>query len=285
MTLAQSILATLIYHDIFDYPLTDREIHHYLIGTRSNFSKVKSALSMLTNKRQVARSSDFYALPKRNRLFKLRKQRDRFSSVKLKRAKIYANILKVIPTVKLAAISGALAMQNSHKNDDIDLVLITSSGSIWTTRFLANLLLWPFKRDPAGQKISNRACLNLFLDEAHLTVKEQNLYTAHEIAQMKLIWNRENTYQRLIKTNSWIKKYLPNWQASSEFLDHGSEKKKLSTTNPVLQTTEKFFRNFQLNYMKSKITTEKIEEGQLFFHPADTQEKVLKTFARGSRTP
>src|SRR3989304_10250837 len=260
MTLSQSILATLTYHDIFDYPLTQQEIHNYLIKIRANPIAVRRELNKLFLTGKVSSKNGYIFLRGRSKIVKLRKLREKYSLLKIKRAQFFARILKVVPSLKLVAISGALAMENSHKNDDIDLVLITSKNTLWTTRFVANILLVPFKRDVKGQKVADRACLNVLIDESDLKISPQNLYLAHEICQMKPIWDRDKTYRRFIDANKWIYKFLPNWQVNFGVVDHRSEKKKLPTTNYLLRTVESCLKNIKLWYMRPKITTERIEK-------------------------
>ena len=295
MTLSQSIIATLSYHDIFDYPLTREESHQYLINNQTSQSRVESELSHLHRSSKIGQIDQYYFLKGRSKIVKLRRQRVRHSRVKFKKAYFFAQVLKIIPSLKLVAISGALAMQNSHKNDDTDLVLITSKGTLWTTRFLSNFLLLPFKRDSSGQKISNRACLNVFIEESNLKISPQNLYLAHEIYQMKPLWERDNFYQRFLKANTWIKKFLPNWQPSSQFTlrqsqgdaeqsrsitVHSSLIQKPSTINHQPSTVENFLRSFQLWYMRPKLTTERIAKHQLFFHPQNTGEWVMGEYQK-----
>jgi len=283
MNVVSSILSTLAYHDIFDYPLDLSEIFDLLVKKKSGKESVKSELENLREIGKVGESYRYYFLKSRQKIVRMRKLRTKYSEAKLKRAAFFAKLLRIIPTVKLVAISGALAMRNSSKGDDIDLVIITSKGFLWTTRFLANMMLLPFKRDPAGQKISDCACLNMFLDESDLSIKDRNIYTAHEICQMKLLWDRNGTYRRFIRANSWIREYLPNWKQekiTSPKSQVPSHKSFQFITNNLALITERVLRSFQLSYMKSKITTERISSTQLFFHPKDTQKIVLDRYER-----
>ena len=283
MNVVSSILSTLAYHDIFDYPLDLSEIFDLLVKKKSGKESVKSELENLREIGKVGESYRYYFLKSRQKIVRMRKLRTKYSEAKLKRAAFFAKLLRIIPTVKLVAISGDLAMRNSSKGDDIDLVIITSKGFLWTTRFLANMMLLPFKRDPAGQKISDCACLNMFLDESDLSIKDRNIYTAHEICQMKLLWDRNGTYRRFIRANSWIREYLPNWKQekiTSPKSQVPSHKSFQFITNNLALITERVLRSFQLSYMKSKITTERISSTQLFFHPKDTQKIVLDRYER-----
>src|SRR3990167_10030155 len=274
MNLSSAILSVLAYHDIFDYPLESFEICDLLIKKKAGKILIERELERLRVMGKVSESDRYFFLKNREKIARIRKLMTKYSQKKLKRAAFFAGLLKVIPSVKLVAVSGALSMRNSRRSDDIDLVVVTSKGLLWTTRFLANVLLLPFKRDTAGQKISDRACLNMFLDESDLSINDHNIYTAHEICQMKLIWDRNGTYRKFIRANSWFLEYLPNWYEGSQFTVHSSQKRKLSTLNSQLSSIESVFKNFQLWYMKNKLTTERISSTQLFFHPKDTQEKV-----------
>jgi len=282
MTLKQSILATLAYHDIFDYPLTEQETYSYLI-VKTSYPVFGKSLRLLIKEKRVFQKDGHLYLQGRGQIVGVRESRKKTSSQKLKRAAYYAKILRFIPTIKLLAISGALSMENADANDDIDLVIVTSKGSLWTTRLLANLILWPYRRKAGESHTKDKACLNLFLEEASLKIGTQNLYTAHELAQVKPIWQRGKTYQRLIKANSWVKNYLPNWKPQlADSIDtdkrHKTKDKRgiralvISRFALVIET---FAKKFQLRYMKKRITTEKIGESQLFFHPGNTQQYIL----------
>jgi hypothetical protein len=297
MTISETILATLAYHDIFDYPLTSEEIQKYLVEKKATFASVKNGIDQLVRERKVGSLDGYFFLKGRKKIVALRKKRQKYSKTKLKKAFFFAKILKAVPTLKLVAVSGALAMENSHKDDDIDLVLISAKRTIWATRFFANVLLLAFKRDPKGEKVSNRACLNVFIDESSLKIQPPNLYLAHEICQMKPLWDREGTYQKFLKANNWVKNFLPNWKPTQvesprprqatrprpdEIGKRGGQSRKLKVISSLIthnsSLVERLLRSFQLWYMRPKITTEKIGDTQLFFHPAGTMDSVLETY-------
>src|SRR3990167_5405021 len=163
MSLSSSILSTLAYYDIFDYPLDSSEIGGLLIQKKARKESIVRELGRLGVSRRIGEINGYYFLKSREKIVRIRKLRTKYSETKLKRAAFFTGLLKIIPSVKLVAVSGALSMRNSRRSDDIDLVVVTSKGLLWTTRFLANIILLPFKRDPAGQKMSDRACLNMFL--------------------------------------------------------------------------------------------------------------------------
>ena len=285
MNLSSAILSALAYHDIFEYPLDSSEVYDLLIRKKARKESIAGELERLSVMGKIGQSDRYFFLKNRKKITRIRKLRTRYSQKKLKRAAFFAGLLRIVPSVKLVAISGALSMENSRRSDDIDLVVVTSRGLLWTTRFLANVLLFLFKRDPAGQKISDRACLNMFLDESDLSIKDHNMYTAHEICQMKLIWDRDSTYSKFLKANAWIRGYLPNWHESR--VENQSRKSKsrsfFSLYTVHFDLIERLLRNFQLWYMNKKLTTERISSTQLFFHPRNTRNLIIGEYGRRLR--
>lgn len=287
MNLSQAIIATVHYHDIFNYPLTQKQIFSYLIGKKTNEKAQNPALGKLIQRNILIKREKYFFLKNRKEILNSREKRIEYSASKLKKAKIYAELLKTIPTIRFVGISGALSMENSTKFDDIDLVIISRRNWLWTTRFLTNVLLFPVKRNPGSKKTNDRACLNLFLDESDLKIKDENVYQAHEICQLKPLWQRNNAYYHFLKANNWVKKYLPNWKIPS-IVDSRStivRKRKRGLLDSSLITShlslvEILLKKLQLSYMRSRITTEQIGDSQLFFHPGGTQEWILKEYQK-----
>ena len=131
-------------------------------------------------------------------------------------AKKVAGWLRLIPWIKMVAVTGNLAMDNAEKNDDIDLLIVTARKRLWLTRLLTNFLveIVANRRRPNDKEVKDKICLNMFLAEDHLklSIREQNLFTAHEIYQLKPIWARNQLYQKFIQENLWCQKFLPNWK-------------------------------------------------------------------------
>ena len=121
-----------------------------------------------------------------------------------------------IPTIKFIGISGGLALENATKDDDIDLFIIVKKGTLFTTRFwILALLEWKKLRRKRGDRYpANKVCVNLLVDESRLlwSAKKRDLYIAHEIAQIKPLFERDNSYQKFMDSNIWIRKFLPNSQ-------------------------------------------------------------------------
>lgn len=270
----RAILKTLVYADIFDYPLTLREIHKWLIGKKASLRQIKMD------------QRKYYCLPGREKIIKIRKQRIKQSKIYLRKAKIICQLLRIIPWIKLVGISGGLAMENAGKKDDIDLILITAKNRMWISRFLALGLLsltgQRRKRDDLPLKVAGKLCINTLLEEDCLEQSSKDIYLAHEVLQMKVLWQRDGIYSKYLEDNSWVFKYLPNWinqyQVLSSKYYGKSHNTKYIIHNTILNIFEKIAKKFQLWYMKSPKGMERIEDGALYFHPKDCRKEILAKF-------
>ncbi len=286
----KAILKTLCYADVFDYPLKEKEIGEWLIGTKNKEQRTKNKIG---NIKIIQHKNGYYFLKGREEIVNLRKEREMWSRDKLKIAKKAASFLKLIPTVKLVGVTGALAVENAKENDDIDLFIITSKGLLWTTRLLTTLLteIKGMRRHPQELNVNNKICLNMFADENHLEIpkKEQDLFSAHEVAQMKLLWDRDDTYQRFLQANNWVRKYLPNSYQELVLKENDkdtSDGGEATTSTPPrwrkqeAPMVEEIAKRFQLWYMRNRRTSEVIKDGIIRFHPQDAREWVMEKYKK-----
>jgi len=262
----QAILQTLHYADIFDYPLTAGEIKKFLIEpVDATFEKTLSQIG----------SGPYYCFPGREEIINLRQQRKKWSQPKLEKARKIAGVLKFIPWIKLIGVTGALAMENSDEGDDIDLMIVTASKRLWLTRGLVVVFLLLTGQYRRANKIKNRICPNLMLSENALEFPDHDLFTAHEIVQMKPIFNRNNTYQKFLQANSWIRKFLPNVSVPAAVPQQFNH-----LTIQPLAFLEKLAYKLQLKYMEKKKTVEITTPSLIRFHPHDIRQKVLREYQK-----
>ncbi|MFC1711131.1 hypothetical protein ACFLZ1_00940 [Patescibacteria group bacterium] len=285
MSLSQSILKTLHYHNIFDYPLSKSEIYKFLIQFSSTKPIFAKTLKKLVSKKAIFFKKPFYFLPQRGSILETRKNREKISSEKISIAKKTAKILKLIPWVQAIAITGALAMKNSEKQDDIDFLIITSENRLWLTRLLAILVLQILgrRRKPGDKNVKNKICTNMFLDKSALKIfkDKQNLFTSHEITQAKLILQKDYAWEMFLNENKWVKVFLPN----SFVLDKASlrkYKKARSKTFIILDYLETIIFKLQFKIMETKKTREQISKNFAFFHPQDRGKEIIAKFNKFS---
>lgn len=276
----KAVLSTICYSDIFDYPLDLDMICKYIIGFPLNRGDINEALNLLVKNRAISHIDGYYCLRGREKIINLFKKRKETSSKKILKAKKITAILRHIPTIKLIGISGSLSLNNAKENDDIDLFFISATNTIWITRIfvLFVLQLLGARRGKFSLNAKDKICANMFLDESSLVLpfSKQNLYTAHEVAQMKPIFEKHNMHSKFLFQNAWVKKFLPN--AKLLELLRATSKYKTRIISTVFSFFENLARAIQISYMRKNITTEIITPHMLAFHPKDMQAIVLKKF-------
>jgi hypothetical protein len=199
-TLLSSIFHTLAYADVFDYPLTAGEVYRYLTSARASPEDVRRALG---DEECFARVGDYFTLRGREYIVETRKRRAGVSARLWTHALRYGRMLALLPFVRMVAVTGSLAMNNADDGKDIDFMIVTEPGRLWTVRALS-LLIARFAR-----LTGVHLCPNYLVTRNALELPERSLYVAHEVAQMVPLSGME-IYRELRRANSWTGDYLPN---------------------------------------------------------------------------
>jgi hypothetical protein len=104
----------------------------------------------------------------------------------------------------MVAVIGSLTMDNVRSaGDDIDLFVVTTPGRVWLTRILVIILV----RLAAWARID--LCPNYLVSSRRLAMPPDDLFTAHELAQMIPLFGHA-AYGDLLAANRWLAGYLPN---------------------------------------------------------------------------
>jgi hypothetical protein len=203
-SLDAAITWTLAYADVFDYPLTAKEVHCYLVGTRVPLPVVKDRLDGGRLPAHVSRSGNYFTLSDREHLIETRRRRTR------KAAEIWPGAIRLgraiacLPFVRMVAVTGALSMNNVTDRDDIDYLIVTAEGRLWISRAIIIQLVVK----PAARRGTD-VCPNYILTERAFATFDHDLFTAHEMVQMVNVAGR-SAYRRMYQLNDWVADFLPN---------------------------------------------------------------------------
>lgn len=280
----QAIIKTLTYSDIFDFPLRKDEIWKFLISDKKiSYKSFEECLKKIGGK-QIYEKEGYYCLIGDEKNIERRKNNLQEIEKKLLIAKKAVSYLSRIPIVLFIGLSGGLAMSDADHADDIDFFIITKKHLLFTTRFLVLLVLEiiGLRRKKNGKNTSNMVCVNFLIDETSLTLSsdKHDIYVAHEIVQIKPLFEREDMYSKFILSNNWIKKFYSN----SEIVGNKKKPKNLHKSNKVLRylvffvviiPLECFMRKLQLAYMKKSNNQKNITNSSLAFYPNDYRVQVL----------
>ncbi|HLD01415.1 MAG TPA: hypothetical protein VJC10_00930 [Patescibacteria group bacterium] len=281
----KAVLKTLLYSDIFSFPLTLDEVFEFLISNKKyDKDSVKRALAKLSP--LIDTQDKYYCLKGRKNIIAKRIEKKRFSEKKSTIAVKFSKRLSLIPSVLFIGISGGVAALNADKNDDIDLFIITKKNTLWSTRLCVLLLLelYGARRKRNREQTKNKICVNMLLDKSSLSFlkNRQNIYTAREIAQLVPVFDRDSAYSNFLRSNSWVKKHLANSTARQVLIQY-----RLDTTHRLSQ---KMFRllnplakQIQMIRINKHKTTEEVTDTLLAFHPKDYAASTLQSYKKRVR--
>ncbi len=267
---------SLVYHDLFHYPLTGEELEFWQIG------------SDVFPKHKVGTLGDFCFLEGQETTVLSRTSKAKENDKKYLKALKTAKVLQKIPSVQMIAISGALAMGNAKAEDDIDLFIVTSVDCLWITRLVSYVLLkltGVKVRRVGDSSVRDKICLNLWVDTNHLAVPTRDIYSAHEVLQVKVLLDRGGAGWKFLMANSWVKTFFPNgYDMVCSINKNGKwkmENGKLAHLAIVfVRLFEAPARLIQWHYMRNKKTREKVGRGFAFFHPKSWRELIIRSFLK-----
>lgn len=289
---ADALINTLLYSDIFNFPLNKDELWYFLKNSqkisKSNFQKV---LQFLPD--EIMKVGDYYCLKNRSKIVALRIKQEKINNTKFLLAKKIAFILSKIPTIKFIGLSGSLANKNAKKSDDIDFFIITKSNTMWVTRLfcLLTLEILGKRRKRISDNWTNKICLNMFMEERsiYFSSNRHDIYTAHEIAQLKPLFDKEDTYKKFMMTNGWIKLYMPNVMNKVKvYKNNNNQIRNLfgfsKLINKILliiftnRLIEYAVKKIQIKKLNKHITSEEVTDSLLAFHPDDYRGRVINIY-------
>ena len=204
-TLDSEILGTLLYYDIWHYPLTAEEIYAFLPVNGLSFEEFSQIVSTVSAEVEIRHAEGYYFVrPQCGRVVEARKQREQHARMMWRAARISTHIIKRCPFVRAVFVSGDLSKNSTGKTSDVDFFILTAPSRLWICRILLTLFKKTF--------LLNRKkffCINYFATTESLSVDERNLFVATEIAHLKPLYNSA-LYRRFFEMNLWIKDYFPN---------------------------------------------------------------------------
>ncbi len=275
----EAILITLLYADIFAFPLTKNEIWMYLIAKKAiNQKKFDQSLQKL--KQYITETNGYYTLKEREEIVSKRIKNKPEVEKKLEIAQKAAKRLSSIPTLLFVGVSGSLAAQNVTRYDDIDLFIIVKRNSIFVSRFLILLFLqrMGLRRSRGQKETANKICVNLLIDDSSLMwpYSKHDIYIAREIVQIQPLFQRDTIFSKFRMENNWIKAFMPNaFMSAHKGMIYTKESSQIWGALLSFPLFETVMKMIQIAIMKPHQTTEIVTNNHLAFHPKDYRADTL----------
>lgn len=204
--LSQSILQTLAYYDIFNYPLKAGEVFRFLNLTNVSEADIEKELGALEAQGIIFQFNKFFSLQNTVENVTRRIAGNAEAEKYITLATRKARLIMRFPFVRSVMASGSLSKGYMDDKSDIDFFIVTKSGNLW----IARTLLVLYKRLFLFNS-HKHFCVNYFVDEDHLEIEEKNLFTATELATVLPLCGA-GPYQKLHQANGWLKDFFPNYK-------------------------------------------------------------------------
>ncbi|MBI5044985.1 MAG: hypothetical protein HZC02_03600 [Candidatus Levybacteria bacterium] len=272
----KAILRTLIYSDCFSSPLSYEELYIYFHGSKKITKRVFER-SLKDVEEFILAEKGLYTLRGSRVNIEKRLMLASENERKNRIALSMARLLSSIPTIQFIGVTGSLAVKNASAADDIDFFIITKNHALYITRLLSLFLLqlWGRRRKKIESNPKDKICINMFVTMRGIASlgNEKNIYKAREIAQIKPLFDRDNTYEQLLKQNKWVYTFLPNF-----FPKTTPYTKKSSSVSNIVMFFEIPARALQVR--KFKFGKKSMEDDKLIFYPKSRNKSIQQCFLK-----
>ena len=204
MKIENSILKVLVYFDIFNYPLTEKEIRSFLDNSYDEI-EFNNSFQELLHSKHIFQLHEFYSLQHDPSLADRRRKGNELAASLLVRAEKIAKLFYKFPYVRAVGVSGSVSKNFADENADIDYFIIAKANRLWIARTLLHL----FKKIPFLKNRKDHYCMNYFIDEEDLVIEEKNVYTATELFTI-IPMAGNGSMKNFFKSNTWSHRYFPN---------------------------------------------------------------------------
>ena len=202
-TREMAIARTVIYASLFDYPLTLEQLHHSLIESDQTQTEILAVCEGSELLRDIIEYRDGFFFPTgRGDLVAERRRREARSDVFLARHRLALRLVCALPFTRLVALSGSVAHRNLEPNGDLDLFIVTRGPRVWTVTVMLLVLTRLLRR-------RRTICANFILADSHLTVDQQDLFTANQVIHLRPVAGRE-ALDQFRAANPFVARCYPN---------------------------------------------------------------------------
>ena len=205
--LQREILRTLLYYDIWEYPLHLRELPLFLKTESPVSPDLIRTIASNDGFNGILEHNDYYFVQGRDKtIVERRLERERHARWMWKMARLSMHVIKRFPFVRAVFVSGDLSKNSTARGSDVDFFILTEPGRLWITRTLLILFKKVFLLN--SKKFF---CLNYFKTTDQLSEEGYNIYSATEVAHLKPLYNMA-LYDMFMNSNMWIREFFPQYQ-------------------------------------------------------------------------
>ncbi len=201
----KAILKTILYFDVFDYPLTEEQLLFYLMEVKTSRKALRQSLQTAAMTALLEARGSYWFVRGRGSLVTARSRMEQQASALWTMAARSAARIRHLPFVRGIYLSGDLSKGVAGHDSDIDFFIITAGRRVWVCK----VALAIFRRIP-GFNPRKLLCFNYLLSEDHLELEDKTLYTAAEVTGLAPLYGLQ-LFQRFMQKNRWVAVFFPNY--------------------------------------------------------------------------
>jgi len=231
-TTESAIVSTLLYFDIFEYPLSREQLYCFLMHVKPERAEFDRALDRLLLDKQVSMTAGWHFIAGRDLLIRKRQEGESHARRLWSQAYLAAGRMRHLPFVRGIYLSGDLSKGVAGAESDIDFFIITARHRVW----ICKLFLALFRRVSRCNR-DKLLCFNYLLSESHLELSERDLFTAAEVIGLAPLYGLR-LFRRFLAQNEWVAEYFPRYRRAANqscCVYHGHSRRQ--------RFCELFFRN------------------------------------------
>ena len=230
--LEERILATLGLVEERGYNLTLYSLSEKLVGGKVNPEELEHYLKQMDGVEYdgffVATTGHLKAEKCQRRIVTNKKLQKRYLFIA---REFLADFIELCPWVKCVLIAGSMASEGLSKEDDIDLDIIVEDGTKYSTWLLGLILCFRYSLKYRKEfsvrwynSLARVICLSVIW-ESHQTdpFLRKDGQLAYELLTAKVLYS-ENYFRRILKVNTWLKKWFPQLLQNADGDDRRSHK-------------------------------------------------------------
>jgi hypothetical protein len=200
----KEVLKTVIYHDLFDFPMTPQEI---ALDSKLPLEEVLAALAADESAAHLETERGFWFLRGRRAAVAARLERYDLAERKFARARRFFRFARFAPFLRAAFVCNTLSRSNAREDSDIDLFLVAAPGRLWLARLFATGLAALLGLRPTARVTRDRLCLSFYASEDALALApraiEGDVYLPRWVADLYPVYDEARIAGRFAERNRW----------------------------------------------------------------------------------
>lgn len=206
--LKEETTRVIVFFDLFDYPLTAYEIWKYLDYSGELLETINILNDLEHNgQKNISQKDGLYFLSGREEIISVRQERHNYSLRKIKIARRFAKLFKLLPFVKAIILSNSIGQNNMRDGSDIDFLIITAPGRLWLVRLFCTGIAKLANSRPTEKNKRDKICLSFYLSAENMNLDEFQLvggdpYFFYWLRSFILLYNKDKTYEHFLADNN-----------------------------------------------------------------------------------